>query len=185
MSRTIPKSYFIDVLVHPGCSDHPVSWRRMWESCVAQIRRWRIPPRWNDVDWVAELQSEGAAAALEAIACFEPSRNVPLHAYVRMRVMGRVLTRYRQEWTYAIRQVPEEVSDASELSSLASPSWPVDELRDVLTQLDDPDRALIIRIFWNAETEAEIARSLGLSQQAISRRKKKILDKIRERMEHK
>ena len=44
-------------------------------------------------------------------------------------------------------------------------------------------RTLIERLFWNEETEAQIARSLGVIQQAASKRTRTILKALQRRLE--
>src|SRR5262245_27763115 len=53
-----------------------------------------------------EMRAEGAAAALEAACDLEPRLNVPLDAYLRMRVPGSAIARHRREWAIALRPSP-------------------------------------------------------------------------------
>src|SRR5947207_111099 len=94
-------------------------WSRVWAGCRRRIRRWRVPPHWSLSQWLEEIQAEGAAAALQATYDFDPARNVPLEAYVRMRVMGRAVARYRKEWGIALRQAPGE--EVAELAASRQP----------------------------------------------------------------
>ncbi len=54
-------------------------------------------------------------------------------------------------------------------------------LRRNLGRLVDDDRLLLVRLYWEGCSEAEIAELLGISQQAVSKRKLKILSVLRGR----
>lgn len=55
-------------------------------------------------------------------------------------------------------------------------------LRDLLTQLSDKDREIIIRRYYYNETQSQIATKLGISQVQVSRLEKKILKQMREKL---
>ncbi len=164
--------------------DQRVDWLEVWRGCERRLMTWRVPPRWSSQDWREEIRAEGAAAAVAAARDFNPDLRVPLEAYLRMRMLGQVLVRYRKEWTYAMRQfscsseslgIPPLASDFAELMR--------EDLSDALEHLNERDRSLIERIFWSNETEAEIGRTLGLSQQAVNKRKQSIIRSLREMIE--
>lgn len=158
-------------------------WLVVWLECERRLRTWRIPPRWSSRDWLEEMRAEGAAAALIATRNYQPRYNVPLGVYVRMRIMGQILTRYRKEWAYALRQVSADwIDDASVEVGSEQVALLNDELQWVLAQLCETDRKLIERLYWCEETEAEIAKTLGLSQQAVNKRKHCILQSLRNRI---
>jgi RNA polymerase sigma factor (sigma-70 family) len=118
-------------------------------------------------------------AMLQAIRDYEPARQVPLGAYVRMRIMASLLTRYRKEWAYAARLAPDPQSvDPVDETGQWHSALIHEDLNWALRQLTDAERQLLERIFWRQETEAEIARKMGLTQQAISRRKRYLLAAI-------
>jgi DNA-directed RNA polymerase specialized sigma subunit len=50
-----------------------------------------------------------------------------------------------------------------------------------MSRLVDDDRRLLERLFWEGSTEAEVAGMMGISQQAVSKRKLKILSELRRR----
>ena len=50
----------------------------------------------------------------------------------------------------------------------------------LINDLPEPDRNLIECLFWEDRTEREIAGRLGITQQAVSKRKHRILDELRE-----
>lgn len=56
----------------------------------------------------------------------------------------------------------------------------LDELLAALAELTDDERFLIDQFFYKEKSERQIADLSGVSQQAISKRKNKILSKLRE-----
>ncbi|MDL2274034.1 sigma-70 family RNA polymerase sigma factor [Oscillospiraceae bacterium OttesenSCG-928-G22] len=58
----------------------------------------------------------------------------------------------------------------------------VEQLHAAIARLDDGERRLIEEIFYQERYEDEIAESLGITQQAVSYRKKIVLDKLRKLM---
>ena len=73
----------------------------MTDRSLRQIYNWRVPPNWSRRDWHEEMKAEAIAAAWEAEHDFDPTRGVPLPAFVHQRVLARALTRHRREWAYA------------------------------------------------------------------------------------
>jgi RNA polymerase sigma factor (sigma-70 family) len=92
------------------------------------------------------------------------------------------LTRSRQEWTYARRFGVSACED----HNLARPNRPrekehdEEKLNQTLTTLPESDRALIKHLFWEGRTETELANSLAITQQAVSKRKRRILTELRQ-----
>ena len=54
------------------------------------------------------------------------------------------------------------------------------QLHKALLLLSDDERDLIERLFFQEQTEREIAAVYGLSQNAVNKRRKRVLDKLRE-----
>jgi hypothetical protein len=156
-------------------------WMAIWDGCLRRIRGWRVPPHWSASDWFEEMQAQGAAAALQAIRDYDAARGVALGTFVRWRIMSGALTRYRQEWAYALHCGGAEPCDS--FAEAAPPSAAIQEsvCRD-LARLPGPDRWLIERLFWDGCTEAAVASALGVSQPAVSKRKRAILDELRLRI---
>jgi RNA polymerase sigma factor (sigma-70 family) len=153
------------------------SWRR--------VRRWRVPPGWSAEDWWEEAQAEGVAAALRAVRDHDPARGVPLGAFVYRRILAGVRTRYRQEWAYGLRRGSGAAAEASQ-DHPGDPPYiaRVDEMLAVfLAQLKERDRRLIGQLYWDGLTEVEVARALGISHQAVSKRKRAILPTLRRMIE--
>ena len=70
--------------------------------------------------------------------------------------------------------IPAESKEAALIDRLA--------LRQCLNALSDEDRALIIMRFFRGKTQAETAKLLGCTQVGVSRRERKILEELREKL---
>ena len=53
-----------------------------------------------------------------------------------------------------------------------------DRLKRSLSHLPDDDRELLEHLFWDGQTESEIASGLGITQQAVNKRKHKLLSEV-------
>jgi RNA polymerase sigma factor (sigma-70 family) len=158
-------------------------WPRIWGACRRRIRSWPSPPRWTASDWREEIDAEGIAAACKAIRQYDPGRGTSIGSFVYHRILTGALARYRQEWSYARRCSSSPLSrdaipEADETATLAEDS---EHLRRSMSLLVDDDRRLLERLFWEGSTEVEVAGSMGISQQAVSKRKLKILAELRRR----
>jgi RNA polymerase sigma factor (sigma-70 family) len=146
------------------------------------ILKWRAPPNWSPKDWSEELGAEVIAATWEAQRDFDAARGVPLEAFVQQRVLARSLSRYRREWTYA-RHCGSQLENSEACEVAIGDGFNSVEIRESLwtwlRRLPDPQRRLIECLFWDEQTEVEIARTLSLSQPAISKRKRRILAQLR------
>jgi DNA-directed RNA polymerase specialized sigma24 family protein len=155
----------------------PHEWSAVALSCFRKIRRWRVPPRWSPRDWFEEIGAELTIAALMAARDYNPARGVPPEAFLRRRIMGTAYTRYRREWQYALRQVSGAELDWHQEGTKTSPTPAESEagfLFDALDRLSSPDSRLIEGLFWGKKTEVELAKVLGISQQAVNKRKRSI-----------
>jgi DNA-directed RNA polymerase specialized sigma subunit len=150
-------------------------------SCLRRIFRWRVPPNWSISDWRNEMRAEAACAACQAVCDYDPSLGVPFSAFAHQRVLTGTLTRCRQEWAYALRLAREhdpESSDRKLLDSTAAEvfnDWPA----SALARLSKSDRWLVGQLFLRDRTEADIATQIGITQQAISKRKRAIVMQLR------
>ena len=123
------------------------------------------------------------AAAQAALACVE-SRSRYADGAVKSGsseswISNCLLKRYRQEWSFARhcgRPVVYEPSDPKEVDGDMTPMVP--RLQAVLTRLPQSDRQLIHMLYWEHRTEAQVAAGLGVSQQAISKRKHRIFARL-------
>ena len=146
---------------------------------MRRISRWKTPPHWSISAWMEEMRSEASAAAYEAVCAFDPGRGIPLECFVRKRVLGRALDRYRKEWAYGHRWAygSDGCLGGTEETDFTAPDLMA--LQAALTQLADEDRMLLRQLYWDRSTEAGTAKVLGISQQAVNRRKLAILHRLR------
>jgi hypothetical protein len=150
------------------------------DSSLRRIFRWRVPPNWSVSDWRNEMRAEAACAAWQAVCDYDPSRGVPFSAFGRQRVLTGTLTRYRQEWAYALRSAHEydpKDSDSRLLDS-AIPTM-FNDPRPALARLTKSDLWLVEQLFLRGRTEATIATETGITQQAVNKRKSMILFRLR------
>ena len=110
------------------------------------------------------MRAEAACAAWEAVCDYDPSFNVPFSAFARQRVLTSTLTRYRQEWAYALHSAQEhdpESSDSRLLDSAASAAfdaWP----GNALARLSKSDLWLAEELFLRDRTEMDIVVQIGI-----------------------
>jgi hypothetical protein len=150
-------------------------------SCLRRIFRWRAPPNWSVPDWRNEMRAEAACAACQAMCDYDPLLGVPFAAFARQRILTDTLTRYRKEWAYALRLAPEhdpEGSDSRPLDSAASAAFDACP-GHALARLSKSDIWLVEQLFLGDRTETDIATQIGITQQAISKRKRAIVMQLR------
>jgi RNA polymerase sigma factor (sigma-70 family) len=156
-------------------------WPGVWAATTSRIYGWRIPPHWSRQDWREEIDAEVLAAAYQAVSIFDPERGRCLSKFIYHRILSQSLGRYRREWRFALRvksathwdDPPEKVRSA-----------PADiEARERLlarvTGLATADRRLLEWLYWDGNSEEAVANRLGITKQAINKRKWKILLKLR------
>jgi RNA polymerase sigma factor (sigma-70 family) len=158
----------------------------MTDRSLRQIYTWRVPPNWSRRDWHEEMKAEAIAAAWEAEHDFDPTRGVPLPAFVHQRVLARTLTRHRREWAYARRcALYSETDHCEDVAAGGLSSVDVSEsLQRCLDRLPEHHRALIECLYREGKTEVEVARMLSRSQPTINLRKHRILERLRRGMGH-
>jgi hypothetical protein len=147
-------------------------------SCLLRVFRWRVPPNWTISEWRKEIRAEAACAAWQAVSEYDPSRGVPFGAFARQRVLTHTLTRFRQEWAYALRCAQEHNGELDFVAYLPFEDWP----REALARLSEPDLWLIGQLFLRDRTEADVAKQIGISQQGVNKRKRVILVNLRQFM---
>ncbi|MGA8655266.1 MAG: sigma-70 family RNA polymerase sigma factor [Chthoniobacterales bacterium] len=159
-------------------------------ACIKRVRSWRVPPNWSRFDWFQEVEGVEAIAAWQAECDYDATSGIQFAAFIYQRIMARALARYRQEWTYALHFVPEDSDgdmairrDCVECAPAASPSncgavSAYEELRELVAALAEPDRELVALLFWEGNTEAQIARKLKINQSTVSRRKNAVFKRL-------
>jgi RNA polymerase sigma factor (sigma-70 family) len=160
------------------------AWLTAMSFGIRRACRWRVPPRWSVGDWREELRAEGALAAWKAARDFDPGRGVPFKQFVEWRVLSHLLHRYRREWAYA-HHLARESTDTEALGQAGSsrpPDLEAIEVRELAACLVPDDRRLLTSLFWEGKSESEAAESLGVSQQAVSKRKLRIILELRRKI---
>jgi DNA-directed RNA polymerase specialized sigma24 family protein len=155
-------------------------------ACLKRVGRWRLPPNWSHHDWMEEAKGHAALAACQAFQDYLPEKGIPLEQFIRHRVMANILTRYRQEWSYArhCRHQPELESFHPVAPNLLDGNLLRNSVQELLARLSIADQNLIQQVFYDRRTEADIALSLGITQQAVSKRKGGILNQLRGALEN-
>ncbi len=157
------------------------------ETCLKRFRRWQIPPNWAFGDWIKEMAGQGHVAAWEALGQYDATRGLGPATFVMCRVMARCLTRYRQEWAFAGRceELSAEPGDSAKEWGRRYPHqneariWEHQDLVRAVNQLKELDRWILKQLFWEERREEDVAEELGVSQPAVSKRKRTILGKLR------
>jgi DNA-directed RNA polymerase specialized sigma24 family protein len=174
----------------PFTFDHE-EYKALLNRCFKRICGWRVPPNWSIADWREEIRAHGLAAVYQAIRDFDASRRVPLDAFVYQRVIARAYSRFRQEWAYGLHCIsPTDgvFSDGGHVSGEScvqyrefsvEPDPAYQALLDTLGSLSEPNHRLITQLFWEGKTEVNIADILGISHQAVSKRKRAVIQKLR------
>jgi DNA-directed RNA polymerase specialized sigma24 family protein len=160
-------------------------WPHVWAVSASRIHGWRVPPHWSPRDWWEEIDAESLAAACQAVRVFDPTRGMCLSNFAYHQILAKAMARYRTEWSFALRvgrvwagiDLPEE-----------SMSTPLDvetqeRLLASVTGLTRTDRRLLERLFWDGQSEEAVAKELGITKQAINKRKWKILLGLRRSIE--
>ena len=163
------------------------------EHCFSRICSWRVPPNWSTREWCEEIKACAVAAACRAVSEYDPARGVPIDAFIYQRVMARVLTRHRQEWGYALRVVcenreemgdnPDGLSSIERLNDSArsnDQNAAYEDLREAIESLSESNRWLVTQLFWNGQTEVDIAHALGIGRRAVNKRKHAALQSLHE-----
>lgn len=133
------------------------------------------------MEWYEEVEAEARLAAVQAEATFDPSQGVPFAAYLYMRVMGSAIARYRREWSQGLRLSSESVLEAGGgLVEEESSIFMKIDLSWALERLAAADRWLIQCLYFEGKSGAEVALGLGITQQAVSKRKVQVLQRLRQ-----
>ena len=128
-------------------------WEAIWPRCWRRIHSWRVPPRWNPLDWWDEARAEASLAACAAALDFDPTLGVPRVAFLYQRILAGVWTRYRQEWAYGRHlRAPHPLEEWPGPDDSSSPGVDTAEVARLLGQLGARDRWLIRQLFWEGKT---------------------------------
>jgi hypothetical protein len=99
--------------------------------------------------------------------------------------LAKAMERYRKEWSFASRMGPVWTGMDPPDESMSTPTdvGTKERLLASVTGLAGIDRRLLERLFWEGQSEEAIARELGITKQAINKRKWKILLGLRRSIE--
>jgi DNA-directed RNA polymerase specialized sigma24 family protein len=121
----------------------------------------------------------GCAGRLRGDPRVRASRLAPLDAFLYRRVVPSVWTRYRQECSFGCRCPPD--TRLPELAATGAEP-PVGELLERLEAnlrtLDEGELRMIRQLIWNGCSEDELAPQLGVTRQAVNKRKHELLRRL-------
>jgi RNA polymerase sigma factor (sigma-70 family) len=169
------------------------------QVALHQARQWRCPIHWDGKEWQKELDAIAQAAAFEACFYFDEQRGITLEIFVFWQVLTALRDFRRREWAYFAFHCGHltKASDEGELgegdesaevcegvaAKGLEQEWRRCLIFWALERLSERERQVINRLYWDGHTEAEIAHELGISQQAVSKIKRKAIQKLRELLE--
>lgn len=90
------------------------------------------------------------------------------------------LERFQEEGVNAEYQAVRSLRGVEDVLILAED---IRRLYEALDELEVEERLLIDELFFRGVSEGELAKRLGISQQAVSKRKRKLLKQLREKIE--
>lgn len=145
--------------------------------CVRRASRWRMPPNWSRGDWRVEAESLAALAAIEAEQAFDARVGVPRDAFVYRRILSALIARFRSEWSHA-RVSAGAGRHAANRRSQENPEER-SALLEALGLLPDGESWLLRRLYGDQATESALAHEMGITQQAVSKRKRAAIARLR------
>src|SRR6266404_2215341 len=145
--------------------------QRLLRSCLLRLPCRSIPPSWSHLDWQQEIEQVVALAIMRALNDFHSARGEDPERFVFRRVDSEVRNRRRREWAFGRRSQPM-VSDchlgadehsqnaATRVDLVVGPDSLYDDLQQAILQLPEPQRRVIVRLFFEDLTEALAAQKL-------------------------
>jgi RNA polymerase sigma factor (sigma-70 family) len=169
------------------------------QVALHQARQWRCPLHWDGNEWQKELDAIAQAAAFEACFYFDEQRGMTLETFVFWQVLTALRDFHRREWAYFAFHCGHltkasdegEVGEGNESAEVCEEvategleqEWRRYLIFWALERLSERERQVLERLYWDGYTEAEVAKELGISQQAVSKIKRKAIQKLRELLE--
>ena len=158
----------------------PTVWPDVWARCWKRIRRWSVPPRWAARDWHDEARAQGGLANSLARHEFDPTRGIPLEAFLYRRIVDAVWTLHRQETSFGRRAKPQEVVEYdAQARPRPDPDLP-ESITHALERLSQTERRLIGRLFWDESSLEDLSAETGLRREALKTRKARAVLKLRQ-----
>ena len=177
----------------------PQKVQKVAQVALHQARQWYRPPHWDGNEWHKELDAIAHAAAFEACCYFDEQQSITLETFVFWQVLTALRDFHRREWDYFAFHCGHltKVSDEGEAGEGDESAEVCEEVATegleqewrrylifwALERLSERERQVMKRLYWDGRTEAEIAHELGISQQAVSKIKRKAIQKLRELLE--
>ena len=169
------------------------------QVALHQARQWRRPPHWDGYEWQKELDAIAQAATFEACFYFDEQRGMTLETFVFWQVLTALRDFHRREWAYFAFHC-EHLTKASDEGEVGEGNESAEVCEGVVTKgleqewrrylicwalerLSERERQVLERLYWDGYTEAEVAKELVISQQAVSKIKRKAIQKLRELLE--
>lgn len=146
--------------------------------CVRRASRWKLPPNWSRADWRLEAESLAESAAFEAERVFDEAVGAPREAFVYRRTLSALVARFRSEWNQA--RTALGAAKREPRGWVESHREEGGALLESLRGLSESDGWLLRRLYRDQVTESALARELGISQQAVSKRKRTVIGRLRE-----
>ncbi len=154
---------------------------------VATLRRFRIPSRDYDADAYDEAYHTVVIALLESILRYDPARRAALWTSARPYVRGALRKHVTGEHhAYAVPLEPGlglEGPTTPQRFALVESSDQRAAVRRFVQNLSSARRDLVIRLYWNGESQVAIATARGVSRSAVSQQVKAVMDQGREELE--
>ena len=137
------------------------------DGLKVRLARQRLQSRLHREPTLQELSEEAQLDREDVILAMEAGAEV--------ESLYRTVNKNDENSILLIDKIEEENSAQEELLNRMV-------LRELLTELSDKDREIIVRRYYYNETQSQIATRLGISQVQVSRLEKKILKQMREKI---
>ncbi|GIV08949.1 MAG: hypothetical protein KatS3mg019_1040 [Fimbriimonadales bacterium] len=160
----------------------PNTLTRVIEQTVARfVYRYTPPPRYEPNEWHAECLGEAWGCVSDALSTYNPIRG-GLDGYLARAIWYHLLAFWSGEWRWATRAcVSLETQNTGGEACVQEWVDPTSEhvvdtvcvhvaLEQALAALSERDRQLVAWVWVEGVSQAEVARRMGWSQQAVSKR---------------
>lgn len=131
----------------------------------------------NVVSWRGEREDgmqEGRIGVLEAIEKFDASKEAQFSTFAFYSI--------RKALQRAMKATPVPVEDIEETASESVDELEISEIRSLVGNLSDEDKALVVARFYEGKTLEEIGDSMGVHKYTVSLKITKILDGLKVRL---
>jgi DNA-directed RNA polymerase len=125
---------------------------------------------------IEELFAEAMSAALGSSGRFDSNLGQELPKYLFKRIKGSIESFLKKEKTVEMTKLSEDIIEDEDVVEKIENKIFVQEL---LSKLDDREREIIYRYFWEGKTLEEIAEEENMSLSAVETLKLNTLKKLR------